>query len=100
MVLSMTITPDSVIKFAGFLTALTVIVAAILTFCKWYLKLKHQSADIKEIKKEQAMICYGLLACFDGLKQLKCNGNVSKAYEKFEKYLNLSAHDIGNDDDK
>ena len=39
------------------------------------------------------MICYGLLATLDGLKQLGANGNVTDAHEKLEKHLNQTAHD-------
>lgn len=51
------------------------------------------TADIKEIKAELCVMNYALLATLDGLKQLKCNGNVTKAYDMLEKHLNKQAHD-------
>lgn len=57
------------------------------------LKALH-TADIELLNKELCMLSYGLLACLDGLKQLHCNGEVSKAHTKFQKHLNLQAHDM------
>ena len=39
------------------------------------------------------MICYGVLACLKGLKEQGCDGPVSDALDKLEKYLNKAAHD-------
>ena len=44
-------------------------------------------------KTENGVICYGLLACLDGLKQLGANGNVTDAYNKLEKHINNQAHE-------
>lgn len=54
---------------------------------------KHHNADIADIKNELCVMNYALLATLDGLKQLNCNGNVTKAYEMLEKHLNKQAHD-------
>lgn len=60
---------------------------------RWMEQQKAQQAEIENIKKEQCVICYGLLATLDGLKQLGANGNVSDAYQRLEKHLNQSAHE-------
>ena len=44
-------------------------------------------------RQEQTMICYGVLACLKGLKEQGCNGPVTDALNKLEKYLNEKAHD-------
>lgn len=54
---------------------------------------KKQSEEIKKIKKEQTLTMYGLRACLDGLHQQGCNGRVTNAIEKIDKYLNQAAHD-------
>ena len=54
---------------------------------------EHHNADIADIKNELCVMNYALLATLDGLKQLNCNGNVTKAYNMLEKHLNKQAHD-------
>lgn len=53
---------------------------------------KKESEDIQEIKDELCVISYAMLASLDGLMQLHCNGNVSKAHDRLEKHLNQQAH--------
>lgn len=55
------------------------------------LREQHEQ-DIKQIKYENTLICYGLSACLDGLQQLGCNHTVPDAKEKLEKHLNQQAH--------
>lgn len=49
-------------------------------------------AKLQEIKSEQFILTSSMFAVLDGLKQLNCNGNVSKAYSDLEHYLNEQAH--------
>lgn len=49
-------------------------------------------AKLQEIKSEQFILTSSMFAVLDGLKQLNCNGNVSKAYSDLEQYLNKQAH--------
>lgn len=57
-------------------------------------KLKEQhSEDIANINHELSLLTYGILACLKGLKEQGCNGPVTIAIDKFEKYLNQKAHD-------
>lgn len=53
----------------------------------------HHNEDVKHIKEESALICFGLAACMDGLIQLGANHSVPEAKEKLEKYLNKQAHE-------
>lgn len=57
-------------------------------------KLKaHHEEDIKSLKEEQTLLVYGVLACLKGLKEQGCNGPVTEAINKYEKYLNQKAHE-------
>ncbi len=67
--------------------------AMIYKLVQWLERQKEQDKEIQNIKKEQCVMCYGLLATLDGLKQLGANGNVTDAYNKLEKHINQSAHD-------
>lgn len=49
--------------------------------------------DIKKIEEEACLHTYGILACLKGLQEKGCNGPVTEAIEKYEKYLNKRAHD-------
>lgn len=89
----MYIDANTITVAASVITALVVIFSAIFAIYKWYLKQEKQDKDIKSIKTENGVICYGLLACLDGLKQLGANGNVTDAYNKLEKHINNQAHE-------
>ena len=103
----MTITWETIIEVAKVLGALGTLSAAIYAVIKWFDRQEKQSVDIKELhelhssdmKSVQAELCvlsYAMLAALDGLKQLHCNGNVTKAYEALEKHLNQKAHETPN----
>ena len=53
---------------------------------------KKEQEDIQTIKDELCVISYAMLASLDGLMQLHCNGNVTKAHGMLEKHLNQAAH--------
>lgn len=95
---------NTLITAASILTALGVVIGAILKGHKWYLAQNAQSAeiaalkaqheeDIKHLKKENTLVCYGLSVVLDGLIQLGANHEVPKAKEKLDKYLNQQAHE-------
>ena len=48
--------------------------------------------DMRGINEEQTLLTYGVLACLKGLKEQGCNGPVSEAINKIEKFLNKKAH--------
>lgn len=88
----MEITPQSIITFSALITALGGIITVIFKFSKWVERQKEQDKELQEIREEQCVICYGLLACLDGLKQLGANGNVTKAHDALDKHINKAAH--------
>jgi len=90
--LQITLTPAVVITAASMVTAIIVLFTNVFKIYNWYKKQNAQDKDIKSIKEEQCMICYALLSCLDGLKQLGANGNVTATHSKLEKHLNQSAH--------
>ena len=79
-----TIDVDTVIQLAELMAALAVIGGGVL----WCIKFV-----LRAIRKEQTLICYGILACLRGLKELDCDGPVTEALDKLEKHLNKAAHD-------
>ena len=89
----MYIDADTIIKAAALLGALTALVGAIIAIYKVYEGNRKQSDAIKAIQDEQTLICYGILACLRGLKELDCDGPVTEALDKLEKHLNKAAHD-------
>ena len=84
---------DSIIRLAAILGALATLGTMFYKSFRWMERQKLQDMEIQNIKKEQCIMCYGLLATLDGLKQLGANGNVSDAFQKLEKHLNQTAHD-------
>ncbi len=60
---------------------------------KWFDRQNKQDQEIQSIKEEQCLVCFGLMAALDGLKQLGANGTVTEAHEKMQKHLNLQAHE-------
>lgn len=77
---------------AALMGAIGVIFGVIFAVYRWYLRQKDQDKDIRALKEEQALICYALRACLDGLEQLGANHTVPDARERLEKHLNLEAH--------
>jgi hypothetical protein len=55
------------------------------------LKKQHE-ADAQAVRAEQTLITYGVLACLKGLREQGCDGAVTDAIDKFEKFLNQAAH--------
>lgn len=88
----MYIDAKTIMLIASLLGAGFTIFGVIFAIYKWYLKQEQQDTDIANMKEEQTLICYGMLACLEGLKQLKCNGPVTDARDRLEKHLNKSAH--------
>ena len=80
-------------QLAGWIGAITISVGALFTGFRFIEQQKTNKAEIKAMKKELTLICYGLSACLDGLEQLHCNHTVPIAREKLSKHLNQAAHD-------
>ena len=101
--------PEVTITAQNIIT-LGAVIAAIVAIVKYYNRaydlVKHQKEQDKEIesikkdmkedmdsiKKEQTLMTYGVLACLKGLWEQGCNGPVTEAIDKIDKYLNQAAH--------
>jgi hypothetical protein len=83
---------SKIITAASLITALGVILGVVFKWHKEYLKLKKLEEENKQMKEENALICFALSACLDGLQQLGANHTVPIAKEKLDKYLNQQAH--------
>lgn len=55
-------------------------------------KWEEYDQQIKDIKSEQEMMTVCVSAILDGLKQLNCNGEVTKAKMELDEYLIKKAH--------
>lgn len=102
--MQITLTWQSVITAATFIGAVVALVTYFLKVVRWVDKQskqedeiknlkQHHEDDIKSIKEEQTLLVYGVLACLKGLKEQGCNGPVTEAINKYEKYLNQKAHE-------
>lgn len=93
MFATIVIDTTTIVEVAGFLTALGVICGLVYKLFKWLDTRKKIEAEMKDMKEENTLIFYGLMACLDGLEQLGANHTVPLAKNKIQKYLNLKAHD-------
>lgn len=101
--MQITITGQGIITAASVVGAVIALVAYFLKVVRWVdkqneqdeeiknLKSRHES-DVTSLKEEQTLLVYGILACLKGLKEQGCNGPVTEAINKYEKYLNQKAH--------
>lgn len=98
------ITPQVIITAASCIAALVAIAGYMFRAHDWVRKVDAQATavqdlserhnhDIAEIKEEQTLLVYGVLACLKGLKEQGCNGPVTEAINKIEKHINKKAHD-------
>lgn len=101
--MQITITWQSFITAAAFVGAVVALVTYFSKVVRWVDKQneqdeeikklkKHHEDDIASIKEEQTLLVYGILACLKGLSEQGCNGPVTEAIGKYEKYLNQKAH--------
>lgn len=89
----MVMSSETIIGAVGVITALGVIFGAVFAVYRWHLRQNKDTEEIERLKKENALICYAMSACPDGLIQLGANHIVPIAKDKLDKYLNQSAHD-------
>lgn len=101
--MQITITAQGIITTAAVVAAMIALVAYCLKVVRWVdkqneqdqeiQKLKqHHEEDVASLKEEQTLLVYGILACLKGLKEQGCNGPVTEAINRYEKYLNQKAH--------
>jgi len=86
------VTTQTIITLAAVVSALGGLLALLRRVSRWVDRQQVQDTEISNIKAEQQVICYALLACLDGLKQLGANGNVTKTHDTLDKHLNKNAH--------
>lgn len=97
------LTWQTVITIGSVLTVVFSLVTIFAKVVRWMDRQKAQDGEIKalrethvsdmgDMKAEQTLIVYGLLACLKGLKEQGCNGPVTEAISKIEKHLNQNAH--------
>lgn len=89
---AITLTANDIIMLVAVCTAIGSVLGLILAVYRWYLKQNKQDEDIVNIKEEQCLLTYGVLACLKGLSEQGCNGPVTEAISKIEKHINQSAH--------
>ena len=89
----MYIDTNTIITVASAMTALAALFSAIFGGYRWVLKRNQQDKEIEQIKSEQCLLTYGVLACLKGLKEQGCNGPVTEAINKIEKHINQQAHE-------
>lgn len=109
------LTPQTIITAGAVVTAATLLIQRLAKGVRWFdnqakqttdieaLKKKHEddmealkqvlAQDMHDINKEQTLLTYGVLACLKGLKEQGCNGPVTEAINKIERYLNQKAHE-------
>jgi len=113
------ITFNSILGILGVLIALVAGIGAILTLIK-YITDEHDKrqkwdeydkeikgvkdtikenqvdteAKLQDIKAEQCMLTYCMMATLDGLHQLGCNGKVTEARSALDKFMNKQAHGV------
>lgn len=108
------LTMQNVITAVSFSTAVILLAQRFAKGVRWVDKQEQQSTDIEALKKkheddmaalkqvlaqdmrgineEQTLLTYGVLACLKGLKEQGCNGPVTEAINRIERYLNQKAH--------
>ena len=91
--MELTISAEMLVELAALLTALGVIGGVVVWSIKFVDRQKKQDKELAAIRKEQTLICYGILACLRGLKEQGCDGPVTEALGKLEKHLNQAAHE-------
>lgn len=89
----MYVSADTIILFGEVLAAAGTFIGIIFALFKWLQRQKQQDIDIEELKEEQCLLTYGVLACLKGMQEQGCNGPVTEAVNKIEKHLNKKAHD-------
>ena len=110
------LTPQTVVTAGAVVTAALLLFRRVAGGVRWFdrqerhsadletLKIKHEAdmaalkrvlaEDMQGINREQQLLTYGVLACLKGLQEKGCNGPVTEAIQKIEKYLNAKAHEV------
>lgn len=99
--MEITINTGVIIGIAGLISALAVIVGLIVSTIKqiekwnaYEAKFSATNNEIQNLKKEQFLQIKTERAILDGLHQLGCNGQTTRAAKELDEYLLKVAHDI------
>ncbi len=84
---------ETIITAGKIIGSFGVIISAAVALYKTVESIKLQKQDIRSIKEEQRLLCYGLKGALQGLIEQGCNGPCKDALDKLEKHLNKEAHD-------
>lgn len=84
---------ETIITVGKVIGALGVIISSTVALYKTVESIKLQKQDIRSIKEEQTLLCYGLKGALQGLIEQGCDGPCKDALDKLEKHLNKEAHD-------
>lgn len=87
------ISSEDIVAATAVVTAIASILGMVFALYRWYLRQNRDTEEIKKLKRENALICYALSACLDGLMQLGANHSVPTVKDKLDKYINQTAHD-------
>lgn len=90
--MQITLTWQSLIGVAAIAGAFVAIINYLRKLFGWFEKQEMQDKEIREIREEQTLLTYGILACLRGLKEQGCDGPVTEAIDKIEKHINQRAH--------
>lgn len=102
--MSATLDANLIISAASLITAIGVILGCIKAYFKqtdkwngYDTQIKGIEDQIQGLRDEQLMQTHVLWATLDGLHQLGCNGEVTKASNELKEYLNIQTHKKPND---
>ena len=90
--MSIELSAGTIITAAAFISGLGVIFGVVAWAIRFVDRQKAQDKEIQAIKEEQTVLVYGVLACLKGLQEQGCDGAVTDAIDKIDKYLNKAAH--------
>lgn len=88
----LTLTWQTIVTAAGVCAAFVALIKYLAKVFGWFSQQDKQTSEIKEIKKEQELLTFGVLACLKGLQEQGCDGPVTEAIGKIETYINSKAH--------
>ena len=77
---------------AQWIGALGMIGGVAVGIVKFFRKLTHMDEKLDTIMSEQRLLAKGNIAALNGLIQLKCNGEVTKALSDLEEHYFEQAH--------
>ena len=86
---------ETIITVGKVIGALGVIISSVVALYKTVESIKLQKQDIRSIKEEQTLLCYGLKGALQGLIEQGCDGPCKDALTALDKHLNKAAHQNG-----